>query len=119
MKNKLPDIKELCQKLTNNILDCEELRNTPDYYKLTDYFADHKDIKVYLEDMPEYKDLNQYLNLFVYAGGRMNGIYGTIERWELDEDGFEWLFIHKHNSLLYHKYGINDLKLVHLYKRIL
>lgn len=77
------------------------------------------DLIIQLSEMPKYKDLNQYLNLYVAAGGELKRIYGKIEQYEIDEYGWKWFIVHEEDSLIYSKWSLEELKLVKIYKRVL
>lgn len=77
------------------------------------------DLIIQLSEMPKYEDLNQYLNLYVAAGGELKRIYGKIERYETDEYGWKWFIVHEEDSLIHSKWSLEELQLVKIYKRVL
>lgn len=95
------------------------LRNTEPHIRSIYNGLYGDDLIIQFSEMPKYEDPNQYLNLYVAAGGRLKYVFGKIERYETDEYGWKWFIIHEEDSLIYSKWSLEELQLVKIYKRIL
>ena len=95
------------------------LRNTKPHIRSIYDGLYGNDLIIQFSEMPKYEDPNQYLNLYVAAGGELKRIYGQIERYETDEYGWKWFIVHEEDSLIYSKWTLAELQLVNIYKRVL
>lgn len=93
------------------------LRNTEPHIRSIHNELYRDNLIIQFSEMPKYEDLKQYLNLYVAAGGELKRIYGKIERYETDEDGWKWFIIHEEDNLMYSKWSLEELQLVKIYER--